>query len=107
MKLKQLAEGPTSMMSSKRYYNVSTLKFFRQLEKEGKLLWPQPAGARLIYILENYSIGALLPTTANHESDERNRARVRKAARSLRDALTAFPAGEQAIFAIRLTYAPF
>ena len=81
-------------------------KFFRQLEKEGKRLWPQPARDRLSYILENYSIGAVLPTTANHESDVRNRERVRKAARRLRDALTAFPASEQAIFAMWLNYAP-
>ena len=81
-------------------------KFFRQLEKEGKRLWPQPARDRLIYILKNYSIGAVLPTTANHESDVRNRERVRKAARRLRDALTAFPASEQAIFAMWLNYAP-
>jgi hypothetical protein len=80
-------------------------KFFRQLEKEGKRPWPQPARDRLIYILKNYSIGALLPTTAGHESDVKNRERVRKAAGRLRDALAAFPASEQAIFAIRLNYA--
>ncbi len=86
-----------------RLEQLRNKEFVKRLEKEGKHCWTKEAQKRLIEVVESYLRWALeLPKTHSPCSTEREK--VERRAKSLRDALLAYPERDLACLAFTVGY---